>query len=203
MKIDLAKSAVVGALLGLGALQGAGACIVELGWSATQGDVRAVLVADFASDTAVTKQTYDPNLLASDVGKLGLSLRDAKTDAELAQADLMDLLQQQQQLLAMLSEVSKQLSDMALSIIRNILGVAPLAAAGDGGEYLLAISSSAPGFETIYLSLDCAVACDGVYAADWAFDKYIPEPGSGVLAASALALLSLLSPKWRRPARPA
>ena len=60
--------------------------------------------------------------LEAEIKATEFKLRKAKDDAQLASVDLQNMLQKQQQTLQMLSNISKQMHETALSIIRKIGG---------------------------------------------------------------------------------
>ncbi|MFO1270086.1 MAG: hypothetical protein U1F50_00115 [Rubrivivax sp.] len=197
MKTSIGFLCALGAAAMLGSTQSASACYVELRWAAESKGKTAVLVADYQYSDPVTSTTYKPLDPSVPVYALNFYLVDTPTDAQLANLDLMATLQQEQRLLQMLSDISKQLSDAAMRIVRNIGGASAVDVADGPGpssvvsEYSLEITSSFPGFETIVLPLDCQGDCGGLYAANWAFDKYVSEPGALPLASAALLIASV------------
>jgi hypothetical protein len=199
MKRTVIRDFFVAATVSLVCAGGARACYVELSWSADQFGNAATLIATFASSTPVTPATYTPLDETNQLLGLQLSIHDKRTDAVLADIDLQQTLQANAELLAMLSEVSKQLLDMQMNVIERVVGVTASSAdvwAGQGlapqrSEHTLVLTSSRPGFESIYVPLECQGACGGEYSSSWAFERYVPEPGTLALAPVALGVLWL------------
>ena len=125
-----------------------------------------------------------------------LTIRDS-SEVLFVQQELLDQLQQQQQLMELLSQVIRQQHDMNLSIVRAIGGAsaapADLAAATTTPDigYALLLSSTYPGFGEISLPLSCLGACDSTLQSDWEFVRFVPEPGTLVLLWIGLACLGL------------
>ncbi len=69
----------------------------------------------------ITEAT-DPAVLQMEIKNLEGKLNSVSDDAQLANVDLQNMLQKQQQTLQMLSTISKMLYDTALAVIRKIGG---------------------------------------------------------------------------------
>jgi hypothetical protein len=61
-------------------------------------------------------------LLASEIARWEEKLNTVGDDAQLANVDLQNILQKQQQALQMMSNISKMIHDTAMSVIRKIGG---------------------------------------------------------------------------------
>ena len=93
---------------------------------ATQASVLAETAARIAADSALRTPLVVGNelLIAIDeaITTLTETLNGVGDDSELANVDLQNFLQKQQQTLQMMSNISKMLYDTALAVIRNLGG---------------------------------------------------------------------------------